>query len=369
MVLKTQKFRPQWEEIFASLGDGIVVLNQQKRLTGINPAAESITGFSAESILGHLVNEAFAGNRTTNERILEMLGPAFQEGKTLTLREVSWAGRSGKSAFVDLSVTPLVSDEGDLNGWVLVFRDVTPLKKLEEDIRKADRLAMMGTLAAGLAHEIKNPLGGIRGAAQLLERENLAPDSRECLGIIVREVDRVNRLVNELLSFTKPKEISFEEVNLNELLDSLCLLQKNPLREKGIRVTREFDPSLPLVWGNTDQLRQVFLNCFNNAMEAIPHRGGEIRLGSRFITNYRIKEVDGKKLARMVMAEIQDNGVGVKNEDYDKLFTPFFTTKESGYGLGLSLAHRVVQEHGGSIQFRSEPGKGTTIQIFLRSCA
>lgn len=355
--------RPRWEEIFDSLGDGLIILDIGERLIGINPAAERITGFSAESVLGLTLEEAFP----QNEPIIKILRPSFKEVQTSTLREVPWKGKGNERETVDLSSTPLIDEEGHLNGWILLLRDITPLKNLEEEIRKADRLAMMGTLAAGLAHEIKNPLGGIRGAAQLLAREKLSPESVECLNIIIKEVDRVDRLIGQLLTFSKPKSLTLEPLNLNALLDATLLLQKEPLEARRIRIVREFDPSLPPVLANSGGLSQVFLNFIKNAMEAIPDHQGEIRIKSRVMTNFKIKGVEGKKPSRMILAEIHDNGIGISKEDLEKIFTPFFTTKEKGYGLGLAITQRVINEHGGIIRVSSEKGKGTTVQVFLRS--
>lgn len=362
---KTSKVRlqPRWDEIFASLGDGLIILDVDRRLIGINPAAERLTGFSAERVLGHLPEEAFLQNK----KVLDMLSPAFREGQAVTLREISWAGRGQKAATVDLSATSMLDEMGELTGWTLAFRDMTPVKNLEEEVRKADRLAMMGTLAAGLAHEIKNPLGGIRGAAQLLERENLSPQSSDCLQIIVREVDRVNRLLTRLLTFAKPKTLPLEPLNLNEILDAILLLQKKILEERSIRLVREFDPSLPKVLGQRDELHQVFLNFIQNAVEAIPNGGGKIGIKSRLVMNYKIRDPKGKKPSHVVMAEISDSGVGISPEDMEKIFTPFFTTKEKGCGLGLAMTQRIISEHGGGIRVQSEKGRGTTFQVFLRS--
>lgn len=364
---QTRKIRPSWDTIFSSFGDGLVILDTDWRVIAMNPAAETITGFSAESTLGLPLKNAFP----RNDGVFEKLEAALREGAALTLREMPWSGHGRAHATVDVSVTPLTGDDGELTGWILVFRDITPVKKLEEEVRKADRLAMMGTIAAGLAHEIKNPLGGIKGAAQLLTREKLSAESAEYLQIIVKEADRVNRLVNQLLTFARPKDLKIDKVNINELIDALVILQKEPMEKRGIRVVREFDPSLPPVLGDADELKQVFLNFIVNASDAVaerhPEGGGEIRIKTRMVNNFKIKGAEGRKSWRMVATEIRDNGTGIKAEDTDKIFTPFFTTKEKGYGLGLAVTQRVIHEHGGAINLTTEEAKGTTFQILLRS--
>ena len=174
-------------------------------------------------------------------------------------------------------------------------------------------------------------------------------------------------MVGQLLTFSKPKSLKLDPLNLNEILDSILLLQKEPMGRKGIRAVRQFDPSLPPVLGDSGELSQVFLNFIKNAIEAIPEGGGEIRVKSRLMTDYRIKETAGGRASRMVLAEIHDSGIGIRAEDLQKIFTPFFTTKEKGYGLGLAIAQRVIVEHGGTVRVTSEKGKGTTVQVFLRS--
>ena len=366
MIQRLKKIKPQWDEVFASLGDGLVILDTDKRLIGINPAAEKMTGFSAETVLGHSLEEAFAGNGD----VLTMLQPSFTEGRTWTLREVPWKGRQEETAIVDLSATPLIGDGDQLGGWILVFRDITPVKELEEQVRKADRLAMMGTIAAGLAHEIKNPLSGIKGSAQLLARENLSPGLKECTQIIIKESERVDRLITQLLTFARPKTLILKPINPNELLDSILLLQTEVLKNKKIHLVREYDPSLPFISGDGEQLTQVFLNFIKNAIESTEEfdtpKGGEIRIRTR-MTDFRIREKSGRKASRMIMVEIRDNGVGIPQEILENIFTPFFTTKEKGSGLGLAIAQRIIQEHEGSIRVFSKKSQGATFQIYLRS--
>ncbi len=361
--MKRPIISPRWEEIFASFGDGLVVLDTECRLIGINPAAEQITGFSGELVLGHSLWEAFPGN----EEILERLKNPMEEGSALTLHEVPWKGWRRERATVDLSVTPSIGDTGDHNAWIVVFRDVTPLKNLQEEVRKSDRLAMMGTIAAGLAHEIKNPLGGIKGAAQLLARDKISDEFKECVEIIVREADRVNRLIGRLLALTRPKDLKMEPININELLDSILRLEEVSAPSQSVRIVREFDPSLPPVMGDDDELRQAFLNFVKNALEAVEEGKGKIRVKTRLMTEFKIKNAAGRKSGRLVLVEIQDNGAGMNPEDLSKIFTPFFTMKNTGSGLGMAISQQIVTEHGGNIRVTSEKGKGTTVQVSLRS--
>ncbi len=363
---KIPKVKPKWEEIFSSFGDGLIIVDPTLTIIGMNPSAETITDASAETCVGHVLEDAFPANSD----LFVQAYAAFGKGIPVTFREMPWHHRGRENATLDLSITPLLSDEGRHDGWILVLRDVTPVKKLEEEIRKADRLAMMGTIAAGLAHEIKNPLGGIKGAAQLLLRETLSEDSKECLQIVVRETERVDRLINELLTFAKPQNLISEPLNLNELIHSILTLEREFIEKNKIKVVREFDPSLPAVLGNSDQLKQVLLNFIMNAVDAVrdAKRGdrGKILIRTRMMTNFKIKGEKGRPW-HMAAVDIQDNGTGMSPETIEKIFTPFFTTKEKGYGLGLAVSQRIVNEHGGTIHLTSTVGEGTSFQILLRS--
>ncbi|MBI4196825.1 MAG: PAS domain S-box protein [Deltaproteobacteria bacterium] len=353
-----------WEGIFASLGEGLLILDLKERITAINPALERLTGLSSDSFTGKGLADFFG----QDSEYTRMIRHALQELRTTTVRELHWLRKDGKKTVFDLSISPRLNEDESQEGWIIAFRDMTRLHQLQEEIRKNDRLAMLGTLAAGLAHEIKNPLSGIKGAAQLLKRENAGSGSVEFLEIIIKETERVDRLVNDLLSLTKPRSMTLQPVNLNQLIDSVVLLERESLGARSIQVSREFDPSMPPVLGDEGELFKVFLNFMKNAVEAIPNGEGHIWLRSRIETNFKIRGEEENRPTHVVVAEIQDNGEGIQKENLDKIFTPLFTTKEKGYGLGLPIAQRIIQEHGGQIRINSERGKGTRVQIYLRSC-
>ncbi len=369
MVKKSNKkgslLKLRWEEIFNSFGEGLMILNEENQIVGINPTAEQLIATSAEQLLGYTLEQAFPENAKT----VSILQKSFEEGGGTSLREVAWVNRKRESLTVDLLSTPLINDDGLWMGWIVAIRDLTPLKKLQEEVRRADRLATMGTLASGLAHEIKNPLGGIRGAAQLLQRENLSEESQEYLQIIVKESDRVNRLITELLTLAKPTALKTEEVNLNEILDATIALEVARYSDgsKKVKFIREYDPSLPPVKADPSQLKQVMMNMMKNAAEALPEEGGDVRIRTRIDNTFKLRDQAGEKLSRMVVAEIADNGAGISKENLEKIFTPFFTTKDEGHGLGLAMSQRIINEHGGFLRIESQVGKGTVVQIVLRS--
>ena len=215
----------------------------------------------------------------------------------------------------------------------MVLRDMRRIKALEDDLRHSDRLGTLGTLAAGLAHEIKNPLGGIKGSAQLLQEE-LGNDKRltEFTGIIIRETERVNRLIEELLDFANPRKLSLRPINIHKILDDNIFLLSEIAKLNGITVHKEFDPSLPMIKGDKERLSQVFLNIIKNAIESID-KAGWLMVSTRMGTEYQMVEREERK--GVIVVEVSDNGKGMAQNALERLFTPFFQLKKREAGLAL----------------------------------
>jgi len=237
-------------------------------------------------------------------------------------------------------------------------------KELEEDLKRTDRLALMGTLAAGLAHEIRNPLGGIKGAAQLLRRAaDGDPSTREFTDIMIREVDRVNRLIEQLLDLSRPAELDLAPVNIHEILDDVLLLEAQTVGANQIEIKKRYDPSLPPIRADRAQLTQVFLNLVKNGLQAMAH-SGTLTVITRLENEFRIRGQD-RAAKRMIWVEIADQGAGISDADLPQIFSPFFTTKSGGTGLGLATCDRIIREHGGTIRVDSFEGKGSTFKVSL----
>jgi two-component system nitrogen regulation sensor histidine kinase GlnL len=244
---------------------------------------------------------------------------------------------------------------------VLVVRDLRRIKALEESQRPAERLTAFGVLAAAMAHEIKNPLLGIRGAAQLLREELMPADTREYTEVIIREADRLNALMEEMLDFARPHPLSRTLVNLHQVLDSVIVLERPSYSGRGVLIRQHYDPSLPDIWADRNRLTQVFLNLVRNAWEAMPHGGMLTLTTGRSSEPVRVGPGGGP----MLVVELSDEGIGIAPEVQQKLFTPFFTTKAKGSGLGLAVSHKIIEEHGGRFVIKTIPGQGTTVRVYL----
>jgi two-component system sensor histidine kinase PilS (NtrC family) len=247
-------------------------------------------------------------------------------------------------------------------GAICSFQDLTDIKRMEERVRQGDRLAAIGRLAAGLAHEIRNPIGSIRGSVEVL-RESLAPqgDDRRLMDIVLRESDRLDAIIRDFLQFSRPPHLVRVPTDLTGMLDEILLMLSNHggLQDADApRVQMRRDAAEPTVKADVDpaQMRQALWNLCLNAVEAMP-QGGELRVGVRAVTPESGRAV--------VQVTVEDTGVGITAAELTQVFEPFYTTKPQGTGLGLAIAHRIVEDHGGEMQVQSEPYRGTRFTISL----
>jgi nitrogen-specific signal transduction histidine kinase len=247
-----------------------------------------------------------------------------------------------------------------------VLRDLSRIRQLEAEVRRGETLAAAGRMAVGLAHEIRNPLGAIRGAVQLLSRElGSASPLQEYTSVLRTEVDRVNRIIEMLLDLARPVPVRPVPLNLHQLLERVALLTEETARTRRLTLVRRYDPSLPPVMGDEDRLVQVFHNLVRNAMEAMSG-GGRITLATRVSLNPLFGKMDlGGGPRSMVEAQVIDEGSGIPAEARARIFDPFFTTKSHGLGLGLAICHQILEQHRGAIDVQSEEGRGTTVTCFL----
>jgi two-component system sensor histidine kinase PilS (NtrC family) len=330
------------------------------RITSWNPAAELITGYSHDEIRNRLqdvfgtsIKGFFGHTDKMKERPYRIHGQIVKKEGTV----------------VQLGMTAsLLKDEQDVvRGIILIFQDITKMTEMEERVRRQERLATVGSLAAGIAHEIRNPLGSISGSIQVLQGElHLQGDNKHLMDIVLRETDRLNTIITEFLEYARPQaELSAttgsgetSEVLLPDLFNETVMLLKNSRDYRDgitIKYTVQTDAA---VKGDPQRLRQVFWNLLINACQAIQDQGEIIISASPFLLN------DDETWCRIVIA---DTGSGIAPENLDKIFDPFFTTKDSagGTGLGLAIAYRIVEDHGGTIEVESQPGRGSAFTIKL----
>lgn len=349
-------------DILTGIVDGVVVADAASTILLWNRAAEEITGIASDDAIGKKVNEVLS----ENPAVVSMLNKTLASGRSYSDYEAELSVKHGPQLPVGLVTSVLMDDEGSPLGVILTVRDQTGVRDLKERMRRSDRLATLGMIAAGIAHEVKNPLVGIRGAAQLMKSElssNAGASLTEYLDVILKEADRLNNVLEGILDFTRLKPREIKEQNIHSILDRVLLLNEEQARLCGVVLSRLYDPSLPDIMGNQDQLIQVFLNIIKNAIEAMP-RGGKLTVMTRMSDLFTTVQADGKKYQLMVV-KVSDSGPGIRTEHLQDIFTPFFTTKDRGVGLGLALSYQIVHEHLGTIRVESPEHEGTTFSVYL----
>ncbi|MDP2688538.1 MAG: ATP-binding protein [Deltaproteobacteria bacterium] len=345
-----------YEDIVENLAEGVVGVDLEMKVTVFNQSAEKMTGTSRTLVIGRPAREVFG----KDVRIVEMLEKTLGEGRLFAEYEEKLHRRLSSEALpVGITTSQVFDAEGRVSGAVGLIKDLSGIKSLEAGELRKERLVYIGTFAANLAHEIKNPLSGIRGVAQLLTKKVKDASLDEYTRVIIKEADRLNLIVNEMLDFARPAKLNPRELNIHMVLDSVILL----LQEGAAPGTfvKDYDPSLPAVRGDENRLTQVFLNLVKNAKEALG-AGGRVQVNTRMMTDFHLGGHGG---GQMAVVEIKDNGRGIEEGDLEKIFTPFFTTKQKGSGLGMAISLKIIEEHGGLLKIDSAPGAGTTVAVFL----
>ena len=348
------------ETLLQNLTTGVIAAGINGVVTVFNYEAGQITELEAFNVLDRPIDSLPAPVRDALQATLRT--GQGQENTELVLQ----SGTDGM--VVRFSTSIFHGQDQQVLGALMVLTDITALKRLELQIRRSDRLASLGTLSAGMAHEIKNPLVSIKTFAQLLPERYHDSDFRETFSnLIGHEIDRIDSLVNQLLRFARPAKPHLQPRHVHEILEKSLLLVGHRLYQKDIKLTRSWEANVDTIRADADQLEQVFLNFFINAMDAMKN-GGELSVSTQIRTDEEwispLTRTNGET-QELLRVTIRDSGEGIRSEDLAHVFDPFFTTKDYGTGLGLSVVHGIVQEHGGQIEVESELKKGTAFHIVL----
>lgn len=354
------------EEVLLSFADAVVVCNEHGRVVVFNQAAEELTGLARGRVMGRRCEEVFEGFPIAAAMVRRVLSTGQNES-----RAEETFHRPFRSIPVRVSCLAIIGASREMRGATLVICDLSRQKTLEDAARRNENLSRAGVVIAGLAHEIRNPLAGIKGAAQLLGRR-LGGNSElvEYTEVIAREADRLSQLVENLLVLGAPVKPRLERLNVHALIRHVLSVMGSEFARRGVPVECRFDPSLPEVLGDSGQLTQVLLNLVRNALEAMdePEVAGRTQrclvVRTRLETEFRIVPAD-QRPRRFLRIEIVDEGRGIPERDVERLFEPFFTTKPGGTGLGLAIAYRIVAEHGGTIRAERNLPRGTCMTVSL----
>lgn len=351
----TPQTPPERIQILESLATAVLAFDERLRLTWMNPAAEELLALGLRQAQGRELGELFPAHPELSRHAREVT----QQRRGISERELRLARPDGSRRTADLTLSPLPVGEGEAPGVLLEATPSDRRTRIAQEGRRLEEQRALRRVVRGLAHEVKNPLGGLRGAAQLLERHLPDPALTEYTGVIQHEVERLLELLDRLQSPRQPARRQW--INIHQVLERVRTLLESEA-PAGIAIMRDYDPSLPEVRADFDQLVQVFLNLGRNAVQALEARErGQVTLRTRVERHYTIA---GRRHPLALRVEVADNGPGIPAEEQSQIFYPLVTSRAAGSGLGLSLAQDLVTAHGGVIDLYSRPG-ATTFQVVL----
>ena len=365
--VELNRIRADTDDVLRHVKSGLVTVDALGRIIYFNRAAEEILGYKEQEVKGKNYEDVF-------KKRMPQLGEKFYQAlrfNQVDSRDVLYiTGSNNKKVPIGISTSILGDKEGEIRGVIAIFQDITGALKLEERIRTADRLAAVGELSAGIAHEIRNPLASISGSVEVLKEElSLSGENQKLLELIIKETGRLNKILTEFLQYAKIGPAVFTKVELTHLVDEVIeIVKKHPALGQGISVKKEMTSDSLYVLGEENQIKQILLNLLVNAIESMEEKSGEI-----LITNQSLNQIDqyyfnGEEPedSDWVPTAITDQGKGMTEEQKDKIFSPFYSTKKNGTGLGLAIVQRLVNNLGGKIEFKSQLGKGSVFVVYLQ---
>ncbi|MDH5543812.1 MAG: ATP-binding protein [Nitrospinota bacterium] len=340
------------ENVIAHMGSGFLALNMNKKIISLNQASCKILAKRENLIIGTQLEEVFPNIKPDLFSL-----SALQESKDNTASfETVYTDQNGKDIILTFTVSPFYNPSGKSIGYIMIFQDVTKIKHMEQTIERSERLASMGRIAAGLAHEIRNPLGSISGSIQMLKKNNITSgkddSSQTLMSIILRETERLNHIIDNFLSASTTIAKTVENVNLSEIVgESLLLFRNDKSYSDRIKIKTDIDETIT-IQGNFESLKQVIWNLLLNSAQAIDKEG-----------TIDISAKPNAEKGNSVTLFFSDTGCGIDKESLTKIFEPFYTTKTKGTGLGLSTALKILEAHNATINLTSRKNEGTNFQI------
>lgn len=344
--------------ILQSMHSGVIAINKEYKVTTFNKIAEKMLKMKAEDILGNDIRNTMKHISGFNDLLIESL---TKQKATINLERI--IGTNGSTRYIESSISILKNEEDEVTGAVEIFHDLSEIHELKGRLQSASNLITVGTMAASVAHEIRNPLNGVEGFAYLLERE-LKDDNLRLVKNIIRGTKNINRIVTDLLLLARPIKLNLRKYKLSEVIDKSLIFISQELKQKdnqNLQVNKNYSRHNGIIQCDPERLQQAFLNIMLNAVQSMPE-GGQITVFTREIT---IKNKPGMQVG------FTDTGNGISSDDINKVFEPFFTTKSDGTGLGLAIVNNIIKLHGGEILInRNKKNKrGTTFLVNIPNCS
>jgi PAS domain S-box-containing protein len=343
------------ENILQSVSSGVITFSRERMITTFNQSAERILDFSREEAVGKSCEELFGKKSEINQ----LLEAAMDRQQAITRQECSLRKKNGERIWAGISTSLLRDPQNQMIGTTLVFSDLTEIKRLQEQVELKKRLTVLGEMSAGLAHEMRNFMGTIMGFSRLLSKKIEAGDPKQrMVEAILSELSAMDRLIDDLLSYARPTELNLFPLELDPLIRRVALQALSQAKDPKPKLTISIASDLPRVKLDEIQTRQALTNLIRNAVEAMPD-GGELRVMASVRPTAQVSTIKEIEIA------ISDTGMGIPKDRIDRIFLPFFTTKEKGTGLGLAIVHKIVLSHNGRIEVDSQLELGTTFRLYF----
>ena len=340
----------QLQRLFDGITDGISVIDSDYKIANANKGIARMVGRTDTELRGGKCFQSYNGSDSPCKGC--PAAEAFKKG-TLSSAQIRWTTPGGKAKEMEIYIFPLLEEKGRVTHVIEYAKDISERKVMERKLFQSAKLAGIGTLAAGVAHEIRNPLGIIKTSADIIKRNSRGEEQNlEMSEFIIDEVDRLNRVVSRLINFAKPSKLRTQDCDLNDTLEKSIALVSPQYRLQDMKIAKKYAKDIPKVNADPEQLCQVFLNLVINAAQAMPGGG-------------RLSITTGSRNEETVFASISDSGQGIDRKILSNIFDPFFSTKEEGSGLGLAIVYRIVEAHKGRVEVQSATGKGTTFTVIL----
>ena len=362
-----------YESIIQNLRNGLITVDRSMNISDTNRAAETLLDYSHEELIGRSLESLFASPPPQDDECRFFDHIDEMDTCMGSLTEVTMQKRDGSVFPVEICYSVITDRAGEISGLSCIFNDISRRKEMEHDLARVDKLASLGELAAGMAHEIKNPLAGIASALQVLARNFREESPHQFIFNEVQDqVRRLDSFITDLLQFARPGKTHFSKFDLSEIIDKVLFLVSSQLDDNHIKVQCNLAKNHPVPQGDHGQLQQVFLNILLNAIEAMED-GGTLRISSRWeptigFSSQRCVNPSCQENKGRLLIAFKDSGVGIDPDLLETIFNPFHTSKHNGTGLGLSISQRIMEQHGGKIVVESEPGDGSIFTVLLPIC-
>lgn len=335
------------DNVVENMPIGLLAIDTDGRIVSFNQTAELVLQVRAREVLGRKAEEVLPQQ-------LQCLTRELESEEEVIEKEIECPVADGRRIPMDVSVSRLEDDDGTSMGHMILFRDLTEIQELKREVERTQRLASLGRLAAGIAHEIRNPLSSIKGfATYFRERYRDVPEDQKTAEIMVQEVERLNRVIGQLLEFARPMSVRKKATSIQTVIQHSLKMIERDAQAKNINIRTNFSPEIQEVSIDPDRMNQVFLNLYLNGIEAMED-GGTLSV-----------DLYPDEGGRQIKISVSDTGTGINKEDLVHIFDPYFTTKQAGTGLGLAIVHKIIESHKGEVKVESEPEKGTTVTIIL----